>query len=259
MHVVILAAGYATRLYPLTMTRPKGLLEVAGTPMIEWVLRSLRAIPDIGRLVVVTNDKFAASFEEWAVDYRVRYPGAALAVLNDGSTTEENRLGAIGDLSLAITRGTIDDDIIVVASDNLFSESLGAFGHYCRRQNAPVVAVFDVGNLEEITKYNAITVDESARITFFEEKPSRPQSTKTAIALYYYPRHVIPLIRQYVTEGHNADQPGRLVQWLYRRVPFYTWELPGLWFDVGSMETLDEANRVFAALGNGTGGPPPGR
>jgi glucose-1-phosphate thymidylyltransferase len=249
MDVVILAAGYATRLYPLTLTRPKALLEVAGTPIIERVIGSLRSIPGIARFVIVTNDKFAGALEEWAAGYRTAHRDQALLVVSDGSTDESNRLGAIGDLGLALTRCGIEDDLIVVASDNLFSAPLQAFGEYCVQRRAPVVALYDVGNLEAIRKYNAITADAAGRITFFEEKPAHPQSTRTAIALYYYPRHVLPLIAQYLADGHNPDQPGRLVQWLYPRVPFYTWELPGLWCDVGSEETLHEANRIFGTLG----------
>jgi glucose-1-phosphate thymidylyltransferase len=109
-----------------------------------------------------------------------------------------------------------------------------------------VLAVYDVGNIEEVKKYNSISVDQSGRIEFFEEKAKQPKSTLTGIALYYYPKATIPLIKQYIAEGNNPDQPGRLVQWLYPRTPVYTWRVPGLWFDVGSKESLEEANRVFA-------------
>ncbi|HWN93745.1 MAG TPA: sugar phosphate nucleotidyltransferase, partial [Methylomirabilota bacterium] len=122
------------------------------------------------------------------------------------------------------------------------------FGRFCRDKNAPVLAVYDVGNLEEIKKYNAITIDGEGRITFFEEKPKQPQSTVTGIALYFYPRSSLPLIKQYIAEGNNPDQPGRLVQWMYPRTPFYTWRVPGVWFDIGSKETLEEANRMFSEL-----------
>jgi len=109
-----------------------------------------------------------------------------------------------------------------------------------------VEAVYDVGNLEEIKKYNSITTDSDGRITFFEEKPKHPVSTLTGIALYYYPKSTIALIKQYIGEGNNPDQPGRLVQWLYPRTAVYTWRVPGLWFDIGSKETLEEANKIFA-------------
>jgi glucose-1-phosphate thymidylyltransferase len=248
MKILILGAGYATRLYPLTLTRPKPLLDVAGKPMIEHVLDNIAPIPGIDRVYVVTNAKFTDQFQKWADHYRATKSKLNFSIINDGSTDDSNKLGAIGDLNLVLTREKIDDDLIVVAGDNLFSQSVEAFGQFCREKNAPVLAVYDVGNLEEIKKYNAITMDGEGRITFFEEKPKQPQSTVTGIALYFYPRASLPMIQQYVAEGNNPDQPGRLVQWMYPRTPFYTWRVPGLWFDIGSKETLEEANRIFSEL-----------
>jgi glucose-1-phosphate thymidylyltransferase len=247
MKIIILAAGYATRLYPLTLTRPKPLLPVAGKPMIDYVLDNLAPIGGIDRVYIVTNAKFAEQFQKWSEDYHAHKAKLDFTVINDRSTDDTNKLGAIGDLHLVITREKIDDDIIVVAGDNLFSDKLDAFGRFCRDKNAPVVAVYDVGNLEEIKKYNSITLDDTGRITFFEEKPKKPSSTITGIALYYYPKSAVPLIRQYIAEGNNPDQPGRLIQWLYPKMPVYTWTVPGLWYDIGSKESLEEANRVFAA------------
>lgn len=246
MKVIILAAGYATRLYPLTLNQPKPLLDVAGKPMIEHVIDNLAPIDGIDGICVVTNEKFAGHFQKWADHYRATKAKLNFTIINDHSTDDSNKLGAIGDLHLVLTREKIDDDVIVVAGDNLFNVSLAEFGKVCRAKNAPVLAVYDVGNLEEIKKYNAITIDAAGRITFFEEKPKQPQSTVTGIALYYYPKAVLPLIKQYVAEGNNPDQPGRLVQWLYPRTPFFTWRVPGLWYDIGSKETLEEANRIFA-------------
>ena len=246
MKVIILAAGYATRLYPLTLTRPKPLLSVAGKPMIDYVLDNLAAIEGIKRIYIVSNAKFAGQFQEWADDYRTRKAKLDFTIVNDGSTDDGNKLGAIGDLYLVITREKVDDDIMVVAADNLFSQSLEAFGKFCRQKNAPVLAVYDVGHLDEIKKYNAITMDDAGQITFFEEKPKQPASTVTGIALYYYPKAILPLIKQYIAEGNNPDQPGRLIQWLYARTPVYTWRVPGIWYDIGSKEALEEANRVFA-------------
>ena len=245
MKVIILAAGYATRLYPLTLTTPKPLLPVAGRPMIELVLDALAPMGDLGRVYVVTNAKFAGKFEEWAAARRSSRRSPEIVVVNDGSTDDSNKLGAIGDLHLVLSRESVDDDVIVVAGDNLFSEGLVGFGSFCREKRAPVLAVYDVGDLEQIKKYNSISLAADSRITFFEEKPKAPTSTITGIALYYYPRHTLPLIRQYVAEGNNPDQPGRLVQWLYPRTPVFTWKVPGLWFDIGSKETLEEANRIF--------------
>lgn len=248
MKVIILAAGYATRLYPLTLTCPKPLLPVAGKPMIDHVLDNLAPIPEIDRVYVVTNAKFAGQFADWAQAYRARGTRFDFKVINDGSTDDSNKLGAIGDLHLVLAGEPVDDDVMVVAGDNLFSERLTGFGQYCRGRTSPVLALYDVGDLELIKKYNAISLDAEGRISFFEEKPAHPKSTLTGIALYYYPRPVLPLIRQYMAEKNNPDQPGRLVQWLYPRVPFFTWRVPGLWFDIGSRESLEEANRVFGAL-----------
>jgi glucose-1-phosphate thymidylyltransferase len=246
MKVIILAAGYATRLYPLTLTQPKPLLTVAGQPMVEYVLDNLAPIGGIDRIYVVTNSKFAGHFQKWSEDYRRTKAKLDFTIVNDGSTDDTNKLGAIGDIHYVLTTQKVDDDLIVVAGDNLFSVPLPDFGRFCREKNAPVVAVYDVKELEEVKKYNALKLGPDGRITFFEEKPKHPTSTLSAIALYYYPRATLPLIKQYVAEGNNPDQPGRLIQWLYPRVPVYTWTVPGLWYDIGSKETLEEANRIFA-------------
>jgi glucose-1-phosphate thymidylyltransferase len=248
MKVIILAAGYATRLYPLTLTQPKPLLAVAGKPMIEYVLDNLAPIGGIDRIYVVTNAKFAGHFQKWSDDYRATRSNLNFTVVNDNSTDDSNKLGAIGDIEYVLKTQNVDDDLIIVAGDNLFSEKLESFGQFCREKNAPVLALYDVGNLEEIKKYNSISLDGAGRITFFEEKPKNPASTLTGIALYYYPKSTIPLIRQYIAEGNNPDQPGRLVQWLYTRTPVYTWKVPGIWYDIGSKETLEEANRIFAGV-----------
>jgi glucose-1-phosphate thymidylyltransferase len=245
MKLIILAAGYATRLYPLTLDQPKPLLRVAGKPMLEHVLDNLAPVKEIDHAYVVTNAKFAGHFERWARQYGAGRTGVNFTIINDGSTDDSNKLGAIGDLNLVLNRAAIEDDIVVVAGDNLFSESLEGFGRFVRERGAPVLAVYDVGDLEAIKKYNSIEVDAEGRITFFEEKPAAPRSTLTGIALYYYPKSALALIRRYVEEGNNPDQPGRLVQWMYQRTPFYTWKVPGLWYDVGSKETLEEADRIF--------------
>ncbi|HYG21490.1 MAG TPA: nucleotidyltransferase family protein [Verrucomicrobiae bacterium] len=246
MKVIILAAGYATRLYPLTLTQPKPLLPVAGKPMIEYVLDNLSAVGGIDRIYVVTNAKFAGHFQKWSDEYRATRSHLNFTIVNDGSTDDTNKLGAIGDIHYVLKTHNVNDDLIVVAGDNLFSENLEGFGRVCREKNAPVLALYDVGDLEQIKKYNSITLDDQGRITFFEEKPKNPTSTLTGIALYYYPKSVIPMIDKYIAEGNNPDQPGRLVQWLYSRTPVYTWKVPGIWYDIGSKETLEEANKIFA-------------
>jgi glucose-1-phosphate thymidylyltransferase len=246
MKVIILAAGYATRLYPLTLTQPKPLLPVAGKPMVEHVLDNLAPISGIDRVYVVTNAKFAGHFQKWSEQYHATKSKFEFTVVNDGTTDDTNKLGAIGDINHVLKTQNVDDDLIVVAGDNLFSEKLGDFGKFCREKNAPVLALYDVGDLEQIKKYNSISTDAAGRITSFEEKPKHPTSTLIGIALYFYPKSTIPLIKQYLAEGNNPDQPGRLVQWLYPRTGVHTWRVPGTWFDIGSKETLEEANQIFA-------------
>jgi glucose-1-phosphate thymidylyltransferase len=244
MKALILAAGYATRLYPLTLTQPKPLLPVAGRPMVEYVLDNLEPVGNIDQVFVVTNARFAGHFEKWAEGYSARHP-FSFTIVNDGSTDDSNKLGAIGDLDLVLKQQAVDDDLIVVAGDNLFSEPLVGFGETCRSRNAPVLGLYDVGSLDLAKKYSNVTLDEAGRILNFVEKPPEPASTLAGIALYFYPRHVLPLIHQYMAEGNNPDQPGRLVQWMCQRTPFYTWQVPGIWYDIGSKETLEEANRIF--------------
>ena len=142
----------------------------------------------------------------------------------------------------------IDDDIVVVAGDNLFASPLGDFARIGRETDAPVLAVHDVGDPEALRHYNSVETDEEGRITFFEEKPASPTGTLAGIALYYYPRSLLSLVLRYVEEGNNPDQPGRLIQWLYPRTTVHTWRIPGLWFDIGSTDGLEEADRAFAGL-----------
>jgi len=250
MNILILAAGYATRLRPLTLNKAKPLLEVAGKPMIEWVLDNLAPIPDIETIFVVTNNKFAADFQAWADDYNHRQPKLSFKIVNDGSMSDDDKLGAIGDLHFVLNHENCrGSDLLVVAGDNLFSQTLEAFAVHAK-QHPATLALYDVGDLELIKKYNNITVDDSGRITHFEEKPENPTSTLTGIALYYYRKEILPMVDQYIAEGNNPDQPGRLIQWLYPKIEVNTWQVPGTWFDIGSKESLEEANQVFESYRN---------
>ncbi len=246
MNVLILAAGYATRLYPLTEKTAKPLLKVAGKPMIEWVTDNLADVPGIAKICIVTNDKFAADFQHWADEYRSRHPALHFEIINDGSTNDSNKLGAIGDINLAISRENLATaPLLVVAGDNLFNQSLAGF--VTSAQDHPAtLATYDVQDLEAIKKYANVETDDSGKIVHFEEKPAHPKNSVAGIALYYFSPEVVGMFATYLAAGNNPDQPGRFIQWLYPRVPVRTHLIGGIWYDIGSQETLEEANRIFA-------------
>ena len=245
MKAVILAAGYATRLYPLTLDRPKALLPVGGKPMLDHLMGQLDRVEGLDEVYVVTNSKFADAFREWAAGRS----GLPLRILDDGTVDDESRLGAIGDLDLTIREAELDDDLLVLAGDNLFSESIAPFPVFALEKGGSALGVYDVGDLDTIRRYSVIELDGDDRVTRLEEKPERPRSTLAGIALYFYPRSALPFVREYLEDGNNPDQPGRLVQWLYPRTPVYGWRVPGRWFDVGSKETLAEADQAFTGRG----------
>ena len=245
MKALILAAGYATRLYPLTLDRPKALLHVGGKPMLDHLMEQLEQVEGLDEVYVVTNSKFAGAFREWAA----ARSGLPLRIIDDGTVDDDSKLGAIGDLDLTIREAELDDDLIVLAGDNLFSETIAPFPVFALRKGGPALGVYDVGDLDTIRRYSVIELDDDDRVTRLEEKPERPRSTLAGIALYFYPRSALRYVREYLEDGNNPDQPGRLVQWLYPRTAVYGWRVPGRWFDVGSKETLAEADRAFTGGG----------
>ena len=250
MKLLILAAGYATRLYPLTLNKAKPLLDVAGRPMIEHLLDKFVGKPELNGIYVVTNNKFANDFEFWARDYMMRHPSARISVVNDRSTSDSDKLGAVGDINLVIKQTGLDDDLVVVAGDNLFDQSADEFLEVARRNAAEgriTIVTYDVGDLEEVRKkYNFLRLAQDGRVEFFSEKDPNATGTVTAICLYYFPRSTVKLIERYLAEGNNPDQPGRYIGWLYKVAPVYTYQIRGRWLDIGSKETLEHANREFA-------------
>jgi glucose-1-phosphate thymidylyltransferase len=244
---IVLAAGYATRLYPLTLDTPKPLLEVGGRPILERLLGQLEEIPFLEHIYVVTNAKFTPHFRDFAAGSAGRLE---VEVVDDGTESDETKLGAIGDLELVIRSLDVDDDLLVAAGDSIFDGArLEDFARLGLEKQAPVEAVYDVGDLEAVKRYSVITADDDGRVVAFQEKPDSPESTLAGIALYFYPRPALPLIARYLAEGNNPDQPGRLVEWLYTRTPVYVWRVPGQWYDIGSPETLEQADRELRPKG----------
>jgi glucose-1-phosphate thymidylyltransferase len=246
MNALILAAGYATRLYPLTLNQAKPLLPVAGKPMIERVVDHLIHITDLKTFYIVTNHKFAQQLSDWADQYGQRNKSARFEVIDDGSTSEEDKLGAIGDIFFATEKkGLYHENLLIVAGDNLFSESLANFADFAREHPA-TIGVYDVKSLDEAKKYNQLTTNPAGIVTDFIEKPTHSSSTLCGIALYYYTPEALRLLKTYLAEGNNPDQPGRFVQWLHKRIDIFTYPIDGLWYDIGSQESFAEANEVFS-------------
>ena len=245
MNALILAAGYATRLYPLTLNKAKPLLVVGGKPIIEWAVDNLQGVPDLETIYVVTNDKFAADFQAWSERYQNSHPQFRFKIINDNSKSDDDKLGAIGDINFVVTRENVNQSsMLIVAGDNLFTESLQGFVASAKGSEA-TVGVYDVGDREAIKKYGNVLINEDGIITHLEEKPQKPRGTLAAIALYYYSPAVLSLLTTYLAAGNNPDQPGLFLQWLYTRKPVKTYQVKGKWLDIGSKETLENADKVL--------------
>jgi glucose-1-phosphate thymidylyltransferase len=227
---ILLCAGYATRLRPLTEDFPKPLLPVGGRPMLDWILDRVVEVTD--DVHVVTNRRFAADFERWSA-------GRA-TVHDDGTTSNEDRLGAIGDVRFVLDRIGREDDVLVIAGDNLFDYSLADYAAWWRGKDvASAVAVHDVADLELVRQYSVVEMDADERIVAFVEKPAEPQSTLCATATYIYDREHLPLLEAY---PGDPDKSGSLVEWLHERAPVYGYRFEGEWLDIGDRAQLLEAD-----------------
>jgi glucose-1-phosphate thymidylyltransferase len=241
---IVLAAGYATRLRPLTDTWAKELLPVGGRPIVDWIVEAIGDVDGLDVVHLVTNHRKAPAFEAWA-------RGREIVVHDDGTTSNDDRLGAIGDLRFVVDRAELDDDLLVIAGDNLFDFSLADYAAFWREKGvASAVAVRDVGSLALASHYGIVALDDSDRIVDFVEKPADPPSTLAATATYLFGRSHVGLLEAYLSGGHSSDQPGRFVEWLCRREPVYGWEFEGAWYDIGDRDQLLVAdNQLRAAQG----------
>lgn len=243
MIALVLAAGYATRLRPLTEHFPKPLLPVGGRPMADHILERIREVDGLGSVHLVTNARFADHFAAWAGERDVE-------VHDDGTTSDDDKLGAIGDIQFVIDRAGLDDDLLIVAGDNLFDYSLADYVSWWRGKGGSAVALYDCGALELATKYGVVALDEDERIVSFVEKPPEPTSTLAATAAYIYGREHVPLVRRYLDEGESPDAPGSFLAWLHTRAPVYGYRFEGEWADVGGPDELLAAdNRLRRRAG----------
>ncbi|MCW2977926.1 MAG: Nucleoside-diphosphate-sugar pyrophosphorylase [Actinomycetia bacterium] len=249
MKAIVLAAGYATRLYPLTKTVAKPLLPVGGRPMIDYLLDRIQEVDEVDAVHVVTNHKFADSFLRWAETHEAT--GIPIDVHDDGTTSEDDRLGAIGDIRFVIEQAGLEgDDLLVVAGDNLFDYSVADYVRWWRgKGEASAVALYDVGDFELVKKYSAVELDGDDRLVGFVEKPEHPETTLVATATYLFHRAHVPLVERYLEEGNSPDQPGRFVAWLVPRAPVHGYRFEGEWRDIGDAEQLLEADNRLRERG----------
>lgn len=244
MNAIILAAGYATRLRPLTENTPKPLLNVAGRPIMEHLIRKLEQIGSIDNIYVMTNDRFEQRFKKWLADFD---SNKAIEIINDGTKSNEDRLGALGDIHYAINSKKLDSDILVIAGDNLFELSLIEVVNFFKKRKSNVIVLHDVKDFELARYYGIVEVKENIVVNF-EEKPVSPKSTLASTGIYLFPKKTIPLINKYIAQGNNPDKTGSFIEWLHKRDKVYAYVTDKKWYDIGSAEQLERANRGYRGI-----------
>jgi glucose-1-phosphate thymidylyltransferase len=251
---LILAAGYATRLSPLTDSIPKMLLPLAGRPMLDYLLDRIREVEEIDEIHVVTNSRFAPQLVAWAetLEQPVAKSGSGgVTVHDDGTTSNDDRLGAIGDIAFAIEAGGLaGEDLFVVAGDNLIGYSLPDYVAFWRAKGGSAIALYEVADPQLLRGYGVVEVDEDDRVVGFQEKPADPGSNLAATAAYLYRAQDVDLLARYLDEGNPPDAPGNFVAWLHERSPVYGYRFAGEWHDIGDLGQLLEAdNRLRERAG----------
>ena len=255
MKTIVLAAGYATRLYPLTENFPKPLLEIGHSTILGRMLDDIDTIPEIDGHIIVTNHKFAGMFEAWAA--RRRTPGQAggdaggraggdIRILDDGTSTNETRLGAVRDLILAIETYALDEDLLVVAADNILEFSFRGFVEAFHAKGTSMIMCHHEPEIWRLQRTGVIAVDDEMRVLQMQEKPAEPVSHWSVPPFYIYRKEDLPLIRTALAHGCGADAPGNLAHYLVDRTPIHAWPMPGGRFDIGSLDTYEEAKQKYA-------------
>lgn len=242
MNALVLAAGYATRLYPLTRDCPKALLPIGGRPIIDYLLDDLETLPGMTHIYVVTNHRFIGRFQEWAD----AHPGGKrLVLLDDGSHTPDDRRGAIGDIAWAIEHAGLRQRLLVVASDNLLPFRLRELVCFSESKGSDCITCYHAGNPERLRRTGIIARGDDGRVLRFEEKPLHPWSDLAVPPVYLYTPHTLPLFEEYLRAGCDPDSPGRFVPWLLERRPVFAYLFSGEPQDIGTPESYAEACQLI--------------
>lgn len=242
MKTIVIAAGYATRLYPLTENFPKPLLQVGSRSILDRMLIDIDRIDGIDEHIVVTNHKFAHHFDAWKEQSNYRHP---IRIIDDGTEDNTTRLGAVRDLLLALDTCQVDDDILVVAADNVLTFSLQGFVDYFRQCGTSVIMCHHEPSLKKLQRTGVIALDGANRVLEMQEKPERPVSHWAVPPFYLYSRSDLPLIRSCLEHGCGFDAPGNLAHYLVGETTLHAWEMPGGRFDIGSLDSYEEAQKLF--------------
>ena len=250
MIAMILAAGYATRLYPLTMNTPKALLDIGGRPMLDYLMDEIASVPEIRDVHLVTNGKFFGMFLDWLAAAGGRYVHLNIHIHDDGTTEESKKLGAVGDMAFTIDRAQIDDDLLVCASDNFFTFPLTDFVADFRWTGKDTLLMHHIGNIETLRGFAVATLDEENRVLDLVEKPKQPPTDIGVYALYLYRRDTLPLIHAYLAEGGRADSPGYFPEWLCKRRDVRGYLFDGECIDIGTPRMYAEVCARFEEGGD---------
>lgn len=243
MKCVILAAGYATRMYPLTENFPKPLLEISGKTIVDWLIEDLEKTGEISEYIIISNHKFIDKFNSWQEASPIK---ERITVLDDGSTDNDNRLGAVKDILFAVESCRVDDDIIVLAGDNLLDFSLNSFVDYFNQVKATCVMRYFEESEEKLKKTGVATVDDKSLIVKMVEKPEIPESNWAIPPFYIYKREDLPNIKRGIEGGCSTDAPGGFIAWLAGQTAVYAMEMPGKRYDIGSIEGYEKMKDTFS-------------
>lgn len=243
MKCLILAAGYATRLYPLTENYPKPLLKVGDKTILDWLLEDIEKSGAVDQYVVISNHKFAHHFQDWADKHTL-----PILVLDDGTLSNETRLGAVRDVQFAIDLLDLKDDLLVIAGDNLLDFSLTGFIAYQREKQTSCVMRYWEESEERLRKLGVAVVDEDGRILEMEEKPAEPKSHWCTPPFYIYKASDVRLVKEGIDSGCGVDAPGSFIAWLSSRTAVHAYEMPGKRYDIGNLESYLEAQRTYRGI-----------
>ena len=242
MKNIVIAAGYATRLGELTRNFPKQLLKIGNNTILGRMLDDIDAIPDIDEHIIITNHKFAHIFNEWKDQQSYTKP---ITIIDDGTETNDTRLGAVCDLLFAMDKLQIDDDLLVVAADNLLFFSFRDFVEYAKAKGTSCIICHDQPSIDKLQRTGVVVLDENNKVLNMEEKPEHPTSHWAVPPFYIYKKHDLDLVRHSVENGCGKDAPGNLAHYMVEHTVIHAWPIAGtgenLRFDIGSLDTYKEA------------------